>query len=579
MKHTPWHVVGAILTVFSFISTTGFAGDEEGRGSLARPGWKDDNLGRVYFSHKGDKRRGRDLWRYRINEGGLIHGSELLALVRPVTREYFGVVMEGRGTKEELDARYRQYLGKVLEQGMGVLILNRIIDHETAKNKLDVSVSQNRVDYVMSAVLSQNAIMREKVKTRIVTYKDKDGKEVKRKVADENMDTISFAKLYSWLLETVGPNPVRFNMNWKYDGGSAQSFHERLGEGGMFEWPAVSISFADLPKDWRKFERLVRDKLQTINRGLLRQAVWTQLARQYMMDSWVVTRQDIERTYAEMKEDAFKIEPADAYVHEIMLSGKMAPEFKKRFYALVAEREKAIRLEIYGEDGSKTPQPAQLRKRVLAARSAEPAAIFGLVVKEFAKDIAAGTLKASIKERKLVHNGRDALPQGDSYETRLMRIAFNPMFAAVSLLPKVMLDAGGGRMAVVMMKDQVPGAPAYLPLEDERVARAVRLQIQERKLGGAFRELAYRLFKVNRFEVEKDACGDDASWPCIETDAAKLADVLFPERLFKGKSLGTDMSRRVITSTLKYPELFDRVFEIQTRSLTHVFEAANDHVD
>jgi hypothetical protein len=173
-----WFVLsGAVGTAVGGLPRT--LANEPGRSGaveVREPSWKDQILGRVWYSYRKDQRRNHikkgietgisDYDVYKINQEGIVRGSDLLEIVRPADQALFEQILARRGVKGEPSTLYRTYLSELTEQGMALLVLARILDHEAMKRKMPPAVSDERVDYVLRAVLTQNAVSRGALKLR-----------------------------------------------------------------------------------------------------------------------------------------------------------------------------------------------------------------------------------------------------------------------------------------------------------------------------------------------------------------------------------------------------------------------------
>jgi hypothetical protein len=530
---------------------------------ITNPSWRQDRLGNVRFSYRRDQRRGEEQFEFRINEDGKITGEDLLQLAHPAEQALYEQVMRQEGRTGDLNKLYHDYLQDLTDRALGLLILNRIIDHEAMKRKVAPEVSDNRVYYVLRALLVRNAIDR-----RL------------------NPDSGN-AALYAALKETVGARPVRFNIDWKYrDGGMAMHLEALNNRSTELEWPPVTLSFMRLPETVQEFEQQLRQKMQPSYRALMRQTVWRVLVQEanpnIMWQSlFAVTTEELSRMYQTLREQAFRVQATSARVSYVAISGPKSAELKARFLAILTQRQTALLNELFGQNPQGAASEAEqtaLRERIRELRATVPAQALEEARQELAAAIAAGEVRVDLRDGELEHNGIDAMPTDNSVASQQRRMAFNPMFSSMGLFPKLELIDGDGTVRIMFFRSLEPGAVSYLDQNDRRVEQALRAKIQAKLQGRVFRDLAYRLFRENRYESNVSTCSE-IDWPCANTEPRHLAEILFPEVLFPGASLGFDGPNRPVANTLGRSELMDRVFEIKLDLFQRVFEIPNDHVD
>lgn len=572
---------------------------------LTHPYWEEDTLGNVNYSYRHDQRRNlshrggpNEFETYRINERGRIDGEEFLALSRPAEQALFEQVMRQRGRTEDLPQLYQEYLQQITDQTLAQLILNRIMDHEAMKHKIAPLVSENRVNYVMRAAMTQNAVNRDKVPTRTVSEQVRDertgavllderGRPRTRDVKElASHEIYSNQLMYGWLKETVGANPVRFNISWRERGLRLFLEQDVLNDRGELAWEPVALSFDRLPDTWQEWERQIEEKLQAPYRVLIRRTIWRALVTERYPDiTWrslfSVTTTELDNMYAAMRESTFRIQAMSAPVIDIVASGPKAVDFKTRFATALREREQALMTEIFGANplGARSPDEQDaLRRRIVELRNTVPREVYGQVSAQFAGDIAAGNLRVRIEDRSLQNNGIDQPQSDSSVASQQLRFAFNPYLVNMALFPKLEAIDADQSIKIMIVREIVPGEVTYLDMRDERVERVLRAKIMEKTQGRFFRDLAFQLFRENRFEWRNQTCRE-LIWPCGNVTPRNLAEKLFPEVLYPGRTLRLEGTSQQITSSLERTELLGRVFSIETMLFSRVFEVPNDHVD
>ena len=324
----------------------------------------------------------------------------------------------------------------------------------------------------------------------------------------------------------------------------------------------------------------------------MRQRAWYTLARKggYLDDNWKITVQDMERLYEAME--------VKASAHHVIVSGPKSDEFTAKFISLLKEKEKQLTKEIteWAKSLPKTAENQKLIKaRVLEVRNSVPQEVLTQTKAEFIEAEKAKELSVRVEELSFSRNGKQDFPCGMSGEQ--FKVMLNPMFG-MQLLPVQEFKnqptvCAGTTVSVehektdekrlVILKEQVPAKVALVDLANtsaEDVAKFVRAKMDERLVAKGFRDLAYDLFKRNSVHLVTSTC-EDPNWPCADLDPVHLTEVLFPERLYPGKTLSNLLSMRTkkVTSTLKHPELFDRVIDIQLKLFENVFKLPNEHVD
>jgi hypothetical protein len=556
-----------------------------GDGSISDPFWKRTNIGKIHFLSRGDQRRNRshrggenEFETYRINEEGLILGEELFGLARPLERAFFDQVMRSQGRQGDFAQLYRDYLKQTVDQGVATLGLNRILDQESVKRRISPQVSYERKEFLARAVLIRFAMDSGKMRTI--------GEGDQLRLARDARVGVSDERMYGWLKEAAGERAVAFNFDWSFKEGQDYEFEELKQEIGGAVWPSVRLVFDRLPADYYAFLDAVGNQLKPSYRKLVRSTVWrTIIAERRPNLVWeslfAVTTTELAAMY-EALQGQFRIQPQTARITDFELSGSRSQEFKARFLALLAERQSALLRDLFGSTppGPTTPQATpeeqeRLRLRIVELRASVPREVFQATLAEFSGAVQAGELIARAVDRELGSDGVTPIPNDTNPENVRKRSVFSPVFSATALFPRLETVASDGKVTLLVLREQVRGTPTTLPATDERVERVLREKIQSKTQGKVFREMAYTLFRENRFESMVDTCADPA-WPCHAKDALALAEALFPERLYPGRTYGLQGPGRPTSSSLADSNELPKVMEISLDLFARVFDLSNE---
>jgi len=569
------------------ISDMSLLENDENR-SILEPNWKEARVAEVQYSYRRDSRRNRshsggrnDFERYEINPEGTIRGDEILALARPMERAMYDALIGSRIVDPAERARsYSEYLKRSYDQALSVLTLNRILDHEAMKRKISPLASYERVDYVKRVALVRFALETGRIPSRQV------GDDIV--AADPNaVPAISDDQLYAWMKEAVANQTLRFRVGWDFNDQAVFSEREslRMSEEELSGWPSeVRISFRQLPATVDAFKEELAQQLDIIHRTLVRQTVWRVLIAERKPNiQWEllfsVNTRDEQKFYETLKSREFTVQPVTAYANELTVSGAASASFLAELERRVNAKEAELTAQIRGAGVPTDPAAvSELRARVKRYRETEVSLIVSELLRgEFSDEQTAGTLRVQQRAINFENDGVTALPTDDSFLSQQKRSAFDPRFASV-LFPRLSNADDVGNQHVMFFIEGVAGAPRTLPIDHPRVREALRGMMQARKQGLIFRELAFDLLRENPVRLNIDACSDP-KWPCASRDITRMAEVLFPETLFPGESLGTygPASRVQIPSTLLEPGLQDKVMTLSLDLLQAVFQAPNSH--
>jgi len=549
--------------------------------------WKDAAVADIRFSYRGDKRKNRswtggrnDFEIHEINPDGRIDGSEVLALARPMERALYDAMIGSRiADPAEREKSYQEYLKRSFEQSVGVLALNRILDHEAMKRLVLPNTTLDRINYVKRVWLVRFAIETKKVPTR------QEGDDIVAAKPRE-LALISDEQLYQWMKEAVGAQTIKFNVDWNYRDGGVEDLRWQLANNGkeIPGWPStLKISFRKLPDSLEDFEKEIAKQLDATYRTVIRQFAWRTLVGERKPHiQWetlfAVNTSDEKKFYETLKAREFSVATLGAVAQEWTVAGASAQAFLAEVEKLAAEREKVLTEEIKAAGIPSDPQAiAVLREKVKQYRQIEISNIIQtLSTGAYAADISAGRLTIASKPLSFETDGATVLPEDDSVSSKQIRAVFDQRFSSVLFPRQVAQDEAGGSHLLVLV-ETTQGAPKALPIDHPKVRQALRGMMQLRKQGFVFRELAYDLLRENPLNLKVDACSDPR-WPCSKIDNSRLAEVLFPETIFPGESLGNYGSASVtpIPSTLLEPQLRDKVMTISLDLLQASFQVPND---
>jgi hypothetical protein len=163
-----------------------------------------------------------------------------------------------------------------LNQALALTILSKNLDYYADWLKLEKSPSEERAFYVLHALTIKNAVNKNKVKTKIVII---DGK--KKKFADENVMLIPIEKRYEWLVETVGNNTVKFNIDWTYDDGGLKENLKILKQLEPM-YPKVSFNFEKMPDNYKDFVKEIIKQLKPTYDKIRRSQSWNYVYKNFL---------------------------------------------------------------------------------------------------------------------------------------------------------------------------------------------------------------------------------------------------------------------------------------------------------
>lgn len=158
------------------VANTGTPTASVGEADFFEPSWKNKVLARVRFDESGDERKtDDDRYIYNVNPEGYILGSDVLEFLRPLPRSEFKQLLMSQGydvsNLDTLYARHQDEMKKNVESSLdrvfAILALNRIIDNEAMKTKVELetdnTILRNRAFYVFKTILTKAAIYTGKI--------------------------------------------------------------------------------------------------------------------------------------------------------------------------------------------------------------------------------------------------------------------------------------------------------------------------------------------------------------------------------------------------------------------------------
>ncbi len=502
------------------------------------PAWKSEVVATMVYSKRDEQRETlQERYEYAINPQGHITGKDLMSIVQPIDRETFVKMLADSKTPGDPDEHYKNYLQESTDQAIATLALNRILDEEAMKRRIDPKIHPDRVRYVVRSILKENA-----------------------KGSGKDLQQLE-PELYALLKTRAGDNPVKFNIDWNYKDGSVEYVYANKELQRAFHLPATPLSFRKLPDSFDDFVKQIELKLQAKYLSVLRKAVWHALVTQRVPDvraQLVKTEEgELTRYYETLKEHTFRVMDRSANVFEMKatpVNGSDAAtveRFRKRYKETMDAREKELRQEIFGKPvaGGSVDELDKKRAEMMEMRKSVPLEIYSRLSEEFA-----GEIDVVLEERTLVHKGGTEIPADNSTESRQLRAALNPALSDRFVIPTFEVAEKDGPVRVIFLKETVEGEPTYLPRDDKRVESALTEKARSKIEGLTFKRVARELFAENDLRVAATDAESDAVWPlAIRYDADKLSAALFPVRVFPDSTEIFDVSL----------ENFARVFELR----------------
>jgi hypothetical protein len=553
--------------------------------SIEKPDWRSARVARILFSKKGEMRRDGsrrglrndfEYYSFPGTEEGWISGELLWSVVQPMDRKTFEQQLRlmGRlkdGDTQKVDSLFKEYLQGSLNRSMAAITLNKILDHEAMKRKLEPKVLEERVDYVVRSLIGYHALSIGKITSQ----------ELRRYAESAREET-----LYRYLKDAVGERDVRFNIDWQFREGMEME-QESLSRGADASlWRETRLEFSKLPAELEEFKELVREKLNAQYRPTLRMAVWGELIRErYPFLSFEslfsIRSTELQKMYEALGEKTFTVQESSSEIFELIVEGPRAAEFKKALDEKLNSTAKEIYQKLSAEIQAGTLKQEDVPARLTLARTRDQKTVLEEVRAQFSEAMAANELTVRLVEKSFSSkdevkpplSGGEADPIA-ARESQERSVALNPFFGASGVFPRQQIASGDSSLVFIFLKELRMEDKSVLPISDPKVDRVLRARLQSKIQGKVFRELAYRLFKENRLEAGAATCMDTL-WPCTALDPETLATSLFPEQLYPGASLGNYGPQNPIESTLNEPQLMDRVMTISVDALQTVFSLPN----
>ncbi|MGK5085000.1 hypothetical protein WDW37_17055 [Bdellovibrionota bacterium FG-1] len=517
------------------------------------PNWKHKQIVRVQLSDQGAQRKsGSAYTSFYDGRREVISGEELFDLVDP----------EGD-----------------VEQGIAVLALARILDHEAVKHRMATQVSEDRVSYVVHSILVQNAANLQKMKVRaeVVMIPDtcKPGPRLdqdyekcrghsRNVIAYHPLEDISAVGsdeyLYGLLRsETIGtePNSFRsrsatFNIDWKFrEGGLAFELQRLQTSKDELRWPKVSLVIGNepdpevvllagaavrpsFPLSLQEFKNQIRRKLQTVQTGLVRAAVLQKLLQERVPPSseqafGVVTREEMDQMYRRLLQGpASPLGRLQANILEINAVGVRAIDFRTEFLRRLTETEKDY-LRAWKEDPQHLFTDAdeeRLNQYAARIRQTVPSDIYRKLLVEFSSDIKSGKLGVSMEKRALSRRQTDSSSPlaADLLDAKEMNYFFfvptaqNPFPPVESLLfhfDGVDFD-GSVRIAVLESREQSLEAR-----DSPETQQILRKGVLAEKRQQSVNKILLNLLSQNHVEIMTNTCAEPG-WPCLDVQPRVL---------------------------------------------------------
>lgn len=123
---------------------------------------------------------------------------------------------------------FQEDLQNELHKAYALLALSRILDQEAKKARIPSEPPSDRVDYVMQAVLINNAWVQHEVL---------EGEKV--------FDGRSYSEVYGWLEDTVGSNGANFKVDWKF---TSPELSDLVDSFRSDPWDPIALTITALPR-------------------------------------------------------------------------------------------------------------------------------------------------------------------------------------------------------------------------------------------------------------------------------------------------------------------------------------------
>ena len=475
-------------------------------------------------------------------------------------------------------------------------------------------------------------------------YRDRDGSWLQELVPAESTQSLSDAELYDALVKRVGTQPVAFKIDWQ-DLGSHTLGQERLQRKEPGAYPEVRLVFSRLPKEPMatcvprfpkknpysqcekaakvgkpetlrceegdqlyvmpplvQFREQIAQKLEVYQRKQIRKLAWEALvAKEFPLLAWqnlaTASEQELLVNRGAVLPNV-RVADQSVVFTEFGFSGEVAARAADRMEALVGEREQKAIEELFAQTPGntvETPEEGLAKKqKILAWRSTVPKEVFTTLGQEFSKELAAGKLVISLKDRGIERKGSlvplaeclfkpvieshscsekdraaeraaregvepwmveqakatqyEAASQWEkldpcSSEAEMARVYLGPLaeYENQRVFPLRRFSEGtdlpSGTIRLTMLREITRGEPHVVTGDQAEVLEdSLRNQIQAKNQAWVFRDLALRLFKRNRVDVLVDTSSDaNFSFPRFVAEPQAMAEALFPETFFEEK--------------------------------------------
>ncbi|MCC7440450.1 MAG: hypothetical protein IT285_02385 [Bdellovibrionales bacterium] len=290
--------------------------------------------------------------------------------------------------------------------------------------------------------------------------------------------------------------------------------------------------------DFTRFQNEIRNMLKDTHTKIMRQAAWQSVVVETTPDiSWrlntAVTTQELSRLYSDLRESRFRVDTFKAEYHEITANGEAAQAFDQRYGRRMIDLQQALLAEVNPQLAAANAEEREaIRQRIFELRRTVPLQVMEELRAEFAADISAGRLRLASAQRELRWTSDQQLPPHATALADKMRaqLSGNPIFG---MAPYPVLTAVESptlrRIGVLEVVDQL--GHSYLERTDPRVEPALRSIITAKAQGFEMRQVAYELFRENRFARTVDTCSQ-TPWPCQSFNPQLWAEEIFPETTY-----------------------------------------------
>ncbi|HTL11175.1 MAG TPA: hypothetical protein VL588_01725 [Bdellovibrionota bacterium] len=343
-----------------------------------------------------------------------------------------------------------------------------------------------------------------------------------------------------------------------------------------------------LTADVQRFKDKLREMMKDTHTKMMRQAAWQTVIQENNPDvQWQmnisVTTEEMHRLYTEQKETAFRIDNYRAGYHEIEIHGPKAADFEKQFTDAMGALQMQVLQDTNAQLAHATPeQREQIRQHIFQLRREVPPQVVEQTKAKFAAEIASGALTVQINERQLQWSSNSDMTAPHTVAEKMQaQLMGNQIFGLVPY-PIVTAVADGGVHFIGSLEQVDDLDHSYLPEDNDVVHNTLRNLILNKAQSFQMREMAYRMFRENRFVKMVDTCTTDP-WPCQNVNSELWTNELFPESVYACRpgddtrwcGAPVDQFGQTAPSTLGLPQQIMKVRSIDLSLFEQAFMVRN----